>query len=108
MANPAVGRMLDFSGFLSVDVSVAAAIGVRVPVDFPALHDKPHPLQNGNILQWVSRNSDNVREVAGFKSADLSLPSKQFRAVQGAGLDRGQRGHPVFHHQFELARLSSM
>ena len=56
----------------------------------------------------IAWNRDDVGPIAGLQRADLILPAEQLRAVEQAGLERGQRRHAVLHHQHELARLRAV
>ena len=65
-------------------------------------------MYDGDVLEWVAGDGDDVRVVAGLQRADLILPAQQFCAVQRSGLERGQRRHTEFHHQHKFTGLRAM
>ena len=77
-------------------------------VDHAAFHHERDLLQYADVRERVSRHCDDVGEIARLQRADLSLPAEQLRAVQRAGLDRGERRHPVLHHEREFAGLRAV
>src|SRR5277367_6637089 len=77
-------------------------------IDNAVFHHEGYFLQGGDVVEGISRDGDDVGEVAGLQRSDLVGPLQELRAVDGAGLDGGQRRHAKFHHQHEFAALGAM
>ncbi len=77
-------------------------------VDYAALHDEIHFLENVNVVERIAGDGDDIGEIAGLECAYLILPAEQFCAVEKVRLQRGERRHSVFHHEIEFASLRAV
>src|SRR6266436_8734503 len=77
-------------------------------IDCAAFHHEADLFENADVGKRIAGNSNDICEIAGFESADLILPSEEFRAVEEAGLKGGKRGHSVFNHEVKFAGLRTV
>src|SRR5580698_951996 len=72
-------------------------ISVRSEIIFDhlsVLHNKPDPLQFGNVGEWIARDGDKISKSSGFNSSYAVLPAQHFRGVRGSRANHVKRGHP--------------
>lgn len=64
--------------------------------------------EDGNVVEWVTRNCNDVGVEAGLELADGVGPAQQLRTVDEAGAQGLRGAHAIFHHQYVLAGLRAM
>src|SRR5258708_17658719 len=80
-----------------------------VPDDFATLHDKPNPLEFGDIGQGVARDSDQIGVLSLLNRSNAVLPAHRFGIGFGSCLNRsGGRQTRALHQPFKLQSLRAM
>lgn len=64
-----------------------------------ALHREENLSDRGDILTRVRRQEDDVRQLARFQGAHLTLRAHAYRADEGGRTDGVHRSHANFAHQ---------
>src|SRR5215469_5777200 len=84
--------------------------GDIVPDDHPTLHHEAHSLHLGNIREWISRNRDDVCELALLNGADVLLDTviQHVGRVDVCRLQRLCRRQSPLHEPGELVCLLAM
>ena len=83
------------------------AVQRSLSIDHAALHHKANVLQRADVVSGLPERR-RYRRNSQASEPRSALPAEQLRAIERACLHRGQRRHPVFHHQFKFARLGAM
>jgi hypothetical protein len=76
--------------------------------NLPALHDKFHALEFGDIVRRIAGDGDEIRILAVLNGPDSVPPANIFCANRGCGTDSLEGCHPVFNHGYELYGIFSM